>query len=147
MREPTKTVFAVVRRRATDVFYKKLPIPKVHPDIISFLSLITTVLFLIVLKYSKPWALFLIFLTLFLDGLDGFIARKFNLKSKHGYWVDLFTDRLSEGIMFFPFLNPWFYLFLVNTIIAFLGIPAKKHLVLPLRFIFAFYFLIWEVIR
>ena len=43
------------------------------------------------------WALFLTIVAFALDGLDGYIARKFNEESKFGALLDIMGDRIVEN--------------------------------------------------
>lgn len=81
-------------------------------------------------------------LTLLLDWLDGLIAKKHNLVSEKGYIVDVAADRLSEAIIFIPFFYPWFYFFTLNMLLTIAGFIKNRHIILPLRAIFAAYLLL-----
>lgn len=127
-------------REITDYIFLKLPLPKVNPNIISGLSILTSLLFILSLKYSLILAFVLIISTLLFDWFDGLIAKKYSLCSDEGYIVDVTSDRLSEGIMFIPFFIPWFYLFVLNSILTVFSFAKNKHIIIPLRHIFAIYF-------
>lgn len=127
-------------REVTDYILLKMPLPKINPNIISGLSILTSLLFILTLKYSSILAFILIIITLLLDLFDGLIAKKYNSCSEEGYIVDVASDRLSEGIMFINFFIPWFYLFVLNTILTVFSVANDKHIVLPLRHIFLIYF-------
>lgn len=129
-------------RGVVDYVFLRLPLPKVNPNMLSGLSILTSLLFILTLKYSSVLALILIIITIVLDWFDGLIAKKHNLCSEEGHIVDLISDRLSEGIMFIPFFVPWFYLFLLNSILTVFSFVRGKHTVLPLRhaFLIAFVF-------
>jgi len=129
-------------RAMVDHVLLRPPLPRVNPDVLSGLSIITSLVFTLALRYSSVAALVLIIVTLLLDWFDGLIAQKHNLFSEEGYIVDLASDRLSEGIMFIPFFFPWFYLFLVNAILTVFSFTKKKHVILPLRQAFLVVFLI-----
>ncbi len=49
------------------------------------------------------WALFLTIMAFALDGLDGYIARKFNEASKLGAVLDIMSDRIVENIFWIAF--------------------------------------------
>jgi len=58
----------------------------------------------------------------------------------------LYTDRVSEAIMFSVVGFPWFILTIINYILAMLRITTyKKTPIMPLRFIFLL-FLIFELV-
>jgi len=128
-------------REATDRAFLKLPLPNIKPNIISGLSILTSMLFILVLKYSLILAFILIIATLLLDWLDGLVAKKRNSCSEEGYMVDVVSDRLSEGIMLIPFFVPWFYLFALNSILTLLSFAKSRHIIIPLRHLFLVYFL------
>jgi len=129
-------------RAMTDYFMLRLPLPKINPNIVSGMSIITSLGFVLSLSLSENLIISFAFLaaTLLLDWLDGLIAKKHNLVSEEGYMVDVVSDRLSEGIIFVPFFVPWFFLFSLNNILAIFSFTRKKHIILPLRHIFIIYF-------
>ena len=129
-------------RKGVDDYLIKLPFPKINPDYVSAATILTTILFLVLHSYSPILACLMGVITLLLDWADGTIARKYKMESEHGYIVDLIIDRVSEGIMLVIFFTPWFYIFIINNIMAIWSYKEKKHVVLPLRLIFlGYYFL------
>lgn len=117
-----------------------LPLPRMNPNHISGLTIITSLLFVLMLRYSYAAAIALAAITVLLDWVDGVIAQKHSLCSEEGYVVDVASDRLSEGIMFVPFFLPWFYLFLLNSFLTLFSFSGKRHVVLPLRQVFLIVF-------
>jgi len=142
MVEGNKLEFVRKIRYITDYFLLKMPLPRINPNIISGLSILTSLTFILVVKHSSALGCALLVMTLFLDWLDGLVARRYNLSSEEGYMVDVTSDRLSEGIIFIPFFVPWFYLFALNNILTIYSFTRKRHVVLPLRHIFLVYFII-----
>lgn len=125
----------------------RLPLPRVHPNLVSVFSVFTSVLFLLCfLEGLRMLALFFLLFTLLLDWMDGLIAKKYAICSKHGYLVDMISDRLSEGITFIPFIVPWLYLSLLNFVLVFVGIAVSRHVVLPLRQAFVIYFFVEYIV-
>lgn len=68
------------------------------------------------------------FISYFFDCLDGYIARKFNMKSKFGYYYDHISDIITIILFFIVFftkktLNVKFrvYIFIIFVLIYFLG--------------------------
>ena len=64
---------------------------------------------------AYAWALFLTILAFSLDGLDGYLARKFNEESKFGALLDIMSDRIVENTYWVVFavldwLPVWFAL-------------------------------------
>lgn len=140
-------------RKATDRFFSALPLPRIHPDIISTLGVLTALGVFFMLKesaapgYSRvfttavAWVLLLVHLLL--DGADGAIARRFHFRkdsaqARRGELIDLTADRLSEGIIFFApgLFFPWFIFFLLNTVCAIAQYRTHRALVQPLRIVF-----------
>jgi phosphatidylglycerophosphate synthase len=138
-----KSEYVKKLRAITDSIPLQLPLPRVNPSLVSALSIVTSLAFILVLKYSPVVAWSLVVITLLLDWLDGLIAKKYELCSREGYLVDLIADRISEAILFIPYLVPWFCLFILNSILTLFGIAKRKQIILPLRaaFIVAFVFL------
>jgi len=138
-----KSEYVKKLRAITDSIPLQLPLPRVNPSLVSALSIVTSLAFILVLKHSPVVAWSLVVITLLLDWLDGLIAKKYELCSREGYLVDLIADRISEAILFIPYLMPWFCLFILNSILTLFGIAKRKQFILPLRaaFIVAFVFL------
>jgi len=120
-------------RAVIDSVGLQLPLPRINPSLVSALSIVTSLAFVLVLRHSPAAALSLAVVTLLLDWFDGLIAKKYEMCSREGYLVDLAADRVSEAILFIPYFVPWFYLFIVNSALAVLGIAKHKHILLPLR--------------
>ncbi len=128
-------------REMTDRVFLKMPLPKINPNTVSGISVLTSLIFVLVLKYSLVLSIILLAATILLDWLDGLIAKKHNLCSEEGCMADIASDRLSEGIIFIPFFMPWFYLFALNNILAYLSFARRRHIILPLRHVFLLYLL------
>ena len=132
-------------RRKTDKIGLALPLPNVNPNVISGLSVLTSMLFVIVFpKFPIISAVFLTF-TILLDWFDGLIAKKFQRTSEEGYVVDVMSDRLSEGIIFSAMIFPWFFLFFLNCLLSMRSVVKEKHIILPLRHLFLIYLVILMV--
>ena len=84
----------------------------------------------------------MLFCCLLSDWLDGIIARHHHRASEKGWFIDVITDRISEGIIFSIFFWPWFYLFILNILLNFISYFIKKNLTMPLRFAFFIYIII-----
>jgi|SRR3989344_678086 len=142
---PIKLNFVKRFREIIDAPILLLPLPNINPNIISGLSVITSILFLLFLKKPIIAFIFLLF-TLIFDWIDGIIARKYNSTSDEGYIVDVICDRISESLMFIPFFIPWFILFALNSLLLMISIRIGKHISLPLRHAFLIYYLVIYVI-
>jgi phosphatidylglycerophosphate synthase len=117
-----------------------LPLPNINPNVISGFSIITSLMFLLSMRFSVFLSLLFLAVTLLLDWFDGLISRKLGLVSEDGYLVDLASDRFSEGIIFVAFFFPWFYLFLANCILSIIAVTRRRHLMLPLRHVFLIFY-------
>ncbi len=139
-----KLKFVSAFRKFTDSCVAFLPLPNVNPDIVSLMSLILSAVFLF-FDNILVQIIILIFV-LILDWMDGLIARKYNFRKNEkeeekGWMVDVIIDRLSEGVIFILYFNPWFWLFILNSILSLVSYKIRKHLSLPLRQAF----LVWLV--
>lgn len=55
--------------------------------------------------YSYYLALFLTAILMWFDGLDGYVARKFNISSKFGALLDIMGDRIVENVFWIIFCS------------------------------------------
>ena len=133
-------------RAVIDSVGLQLPLPRINPSLVSALSIVTSLAFVLVLKHSPAAALSLVMITLLLDWFDGLIAKKYEICSRQGYLVDLAADRVSEAILFIPYFAPWFYLFIVNSALTVFGVAKHKHILLPLRAVFIIVFVFVELV-
>jgi CDP-diacylglycerol---glycerol-3-phosphate 3-phosphatidyltransferase len=78
-------------------------------NLISILRVILTIImaFLLYIPDSRVYwgCFFLTIIIIWLDGLDGYIARKFNETSKFGAVLDIIGDRVIESIYWIIFLS------------------------------------------
>lgn len=68
-----------------------------------FLVFIAVTLLFIQTPTSYIWALALTIIAFALDGLDGYVARKFNETSKLGAMLDIMSDRIAENAFWITF--------------------------------------------
>lgn len=109
---------------------------KISPNKVSFLSLAFSIsAYFFFQKNFFLIGAILLFFVLFLDALDGFLARKRKIASFSGLIVDASCDRLSEFIILFPF-RFWIALVVVNTYITIFRLKDKNVFIIPLRHIF-----------
>lgn len=135
MSNPVKLNWVKTIRKYLDGAVIRLPLPNVDPNIISVLSVLFIIIALIF--HDHIWWLFTwVLLSLIFDWLDGVIARKHKRATKKGYLIDVYCDRLSEGLLFIVFFNPWFYFFIVNLFLTVYSWKTKIHFVLALRLFF-----------
>ena len=103
---------------------------------VSWLSLCVSIIASILLRIEHTiLGIVSIFIVLFLDSLDGFLARKRGTASIDGFIVDVTCDRMSEFIIFHP-NTFWTILAVVNTYVTILRIKYEKIPILPLRHVF-----------
>jgi len=96
--------------------------------------------------------LIIVTVVLISDWLDGATARSQKITSKEGWMIDVAVDRVSEGFIFAIHLDTYigkvfFALYVLNTILSMYSISSKKHLILPLRFMWLIYLaglIIWN---
>lgn len=68
-----------------------------------FLIFISTFLLFKHSSLAYIWALILTIAAFSLDGLDGYVARKFNESSKLGAMLDIMSDRIAENTLWVTF--------------------------------------------
>jgi len=145
MENVKKFKYVIGLRSLTDKLLLSLPLPKINPDIVSALSVILSIFF--ILYSNLTYQIIMLVLIIFLDWLDGLIAKKHqyrkNEKEKEkGWMIDVFADRLSEGIISIIYFMPFFFLFFINCILSLWSYKSKKHFILPVRAILLLYLII-----
>ncbi len=146
MAKHRKLIVVEKLRKFADAAIIDLPLPKINPNFVSGLSVLAAITFVLSLRFSYAIAFAALVINLLLDLFDGVIAKKYGLESEKGYMVDVFADRLSEGIIFIPFFAPWFYLFALNNALSMYSFVSYKHVILPLRHVFLAYFFLAFVV-
>lgn len=68
-----------------------------------FLIFIASALLFIWSPNAYIWALVLVIAAFSMDGIDGYIARKFNEESKLGAMLDIMSDRIAENTLWVVF--------------------------------------------
>lgn len=80
------------------IFHEKIGL---SPNQITFLSFLTSLASVFFIFFRNlPIGLLLLFLSLFLDAIDGTVARKYKLETKMGQWLDIISDRAAELFLF-----------------------------------------------
>lgn len=131
-------------RSFIDPIIGSLPLPRFNVDYITASSLLMSIIFVFLFDRYFSLAIVILFLMLFLDGLDGVLSRKFYPKQSNsieGWLKDHVADRLAHGIIAIKFFTPFFYLFIIDLILIFFSIKIKKQYVIPYHFVFLIYFL------
>lgn len=134
MDNPVKFNWVIKLRDRADQLLIFLPLPNLNPNIVSMLSVLAMMMIFFVSNLYQ--VLFFVILSIFLDWLDGTIARKYNRINESGYIIDALCDRASEGVIAIVLFYPWFYLFVLNLILLFISWQRKINLLMPLRLIF-----------
>ncbi len=81
------------------------PLSAVPADYVTLSSLATALLYVFLLYHNYVWASVLVLLlTGFLDALDGEVARIRNEASPSGAFLDSFTDRVTDALLFLGLL-------------------------------------------
>ena len=70
---------------------------------IFFVFVVVALLFCTFCPYAYCIALFLTAILMWFDGLDGFVARKFNISTKLGALLDIMGDRIVENVFWITF--------------------------------------------
>lgn len=126
----------VIGYKTMDAILAPLENLKISPNRVSWLSLFFSIFVYITLQKNLFLVgAILLFLVLFLDALDGFLARKRKIASFQGLVIDTSCDRLSEFIVFFPF-KLWILLATMNIFITMFRLKDKNVFIFPLRHIF-----------
>ncbi len=96
------------------MFFNSIKVLLYIPNIIGYIR----ILFLIYFQKYDNYLYYI--LSYLLDGVDGFLARKFNQCSIFGYYLDMLIDRISSGyiLTLCSYINPLFIIFLINEEIS-----------------------------
>lgn len=114
-------------------FIKLLLKLKTHPNMITMLNPITSIIPAILFAYGYlVWGAFVLIFTSNLDALDGYIAKKQNLATKSGAFLDSTLDRLSDlivllGLLYYFKDDKIFFLILSLIIIFTASISYTKE--------------------
>ena len=109
--------------------------PDVNPKYVSLLSVIVS---LLVLFLREPYQLAIIVLVvLYLDSLDGHIARKYKRESREGHLTDITCDRFSELVIFL--FSPFLLMLVYANIILSIYNLKRGTWILPLRHAYLLY--------
>jgi len=140
---PSKNKILTFYRKYLNIIEKYLPKVEVEPSLISILGVVINIIFLYFIN-SFPLNVVILFVALAFDFLDGAFARILNKSSREGYLLDVFFDRLTEGLIFIVVIGSiagkiFFILFMINILLNFYSIKTNKHLSIPLRFSYMVY--------
>jgi cardiolipin synthase len=91
------------------------------PNLLTFLRMILIPVLAILLVYGRfDWALFIFFIAGVSDGVDGFVARRFNQQSELGTILDPIADKLLMTTTF-----------IILTLPGIFPTPLPRHLPVP----------------
>jgi len=136
MENPVKLGIVQKIRWYADGILAPLPLPNIHPNLISMASIGAMALIFLALD-NLWWVLLVTFLSIWLDWMDGIVARQYNRVGQYGYWVDTTADRFCEGIVALAFGFPWLPLFGLNIFLLVYSLQTGTNLIMPIRLIFA----------
>lgn len=134
--EPSRFRVSLVFKQIIDKILSRFPfIMRYNKNNISGLSLVCSLAFyLLISKRMMIWCIAVLFLVLFLDVLDGSVARvKGQASSEEGWIVDVSVDRISEALISLALSRAYILLVISNIGLVFYSYKNKKHVILPLR--------------
>ncbi|MDI6806388.1 MAG: CDP-alcohol phosphatidyltransferase family protein [Candidatus Aenigmarchaeota archaeon] len=135
-----------IGHKTIDALLAPLENLKLSPNRVSWLSVVISIFVYFSLQKSLLLiGILLLLFVLFLDALDGFLARKKKVESFKGLVVDTSCDRLSEFIIFFP-SKLWIMLAIINVYVTLGRLKNKNIFIIPLRHIFLILLVIGFVI-
>jgi phosphatidylglycerophosphate synthase len=146
IKKPQKIAWIAAYRKRQDAITDAIPWPNIHPNIISGLSIVFAIVFVIAFDPNDSMRLWLAlaFLVIgnMLDAVDGSIARRYHYDLNKGWIVDVTVDRVAEFIIFLLFPIPWLVIWAVNLVVSIIAYQKGKHIMLALRIPFLIYFVI-----
>lgn len=109
-----------------DIIIFVIEIVKWRENMANFITILRAFLALVVvgLLFIKSdtiyWAAFILtIIVIWMDGLDGYVARKFNLSSKFGAVLDILSDRIVENVFWITFVGlGWLPLWVPLTVVT-----------------------------
>ena len=117
-------------------------ISTIYPNKIFGLTLVTSLLFLILIKNNPLLAIFILILTLILNYYGHILRRRYHHYNKSVLMCELASARLSESLLFILFLKPWYFFFIINCLLTLYTFNKKRVITVPLRGIFLVYLII-----
>ena len=134
--EPSRFRISLIFKQIIDKILNRFPFFKrFNKNNISGLSLVCSLVFyLLISRRMMIWSSAVLFLVLFLDVLDGSVARvKGQASSEEGWIVDVSVDRISEALISLALSRVYILLVISNIGLVFYSYKNKKHVILPLR--------------
>jgi len=138
---PTSTSLSNKIKKVLSVFEKRINLPKINP----YSYYLTTIILSFSFFYLESARLKIIIMLLVLisDWLDNATIRQHYKNSVDSWTSDVLINRLSEGLIFTAEVDHrmgklFFLLWLGNIMLSFHSVEVKKHLILPIRFLYIF---------
>ena len=133
--EPSRFRVALLVKKVFDAILAKIPfLKKLDPDVVSGLSLISSLPTYIYLMVGPTVpAIVSLVIVLFLDVLDGVIARVKGQASLRGWIVDVSVDRVSEVLISLALGRLFTLVVVINIYLSLYSYRNKKHIILPIR--------------
>ena len=143
--EPSRFRVSIIFKQIIDKILSRFSIiRRFNKNIISGLSLVCSLLFyLLISKGMTICSMMALFLVLFLDILDGAVARVKGQASEEGWIVDVSVDRVSESLISLALSRVYILLVIINIGLVFYSYKYKKHVILPLRHLLLLLFLVY----
>lgn len=137
-------------RKIGDSIFSRLPLPRIHPDVVSAISLGLSVAFLF--SANAVYQIVILFFVVLADMLDGNIAKRYHYRTTpedehRGWMIDVTIDRLSEGFIALAMFIPLFPIFILNTILTIISAKKKMHVILPVRQVLLVYLILKTVLQ
>jgi hypothetical protein len=134
--EPSRFRISLIFKQIIDKILNRFPFFKrFNKNNISGLSLVCSLVFyLLISRRMMIWCIAVLILVLFLDVLDGSVARvKGQASSEEGWIVDVSVDRISEALVSLALSRVYILLVISNIGLVFYSYKNQKHVILPLR--------------
>lgn len=114
-------------------------ITMIYPNKIFGITLITSLLFVILIKYNVLFAILMLLLTILMNYYGYLLRKKYYSNNESVLMCELASARLSESLIFILFLKPWYFFFIINCLLTLYTFNKKRVITLPLRGIFLIY--------
>ena len=143
--EPSRFKAPLIIKRIIDAFLARSKlIRRLDSDMISGSSLVCSlIVYLLISRRMLIGSLFALLFVLFLDALDGAVARaKADDLSIKNWIVDVSADRISEALISIALSRFYIFLAIFNTGLTMYSYKFKRHIIIPLRHFLFFILLI-----
>ncbi|MBL7168888.1 CDP-alcohol phosphatidyltransferase family protein [Candidatus Bathyarchaeota archaeon] len=133
--EPERLGPAAAVKRWFDRLLGRLPfLAELNPDQLSGLGLLLSLAVYYFLSREMIGASILVlFAALFLDVLDGVVARAQGKASEEGWVVDIAVDRVSEALISLALSRLVVLAVVFNVALSLYSYMSRRHLIIPIR--------------